>query len=136
MFRLEGFRELKQYNSKYQAPVLEHPTAEFEIETDQIHANYVEAFNASLKQHSSAFRCKTNMYAKTQEHLQRTLNIQWIIHNFVHTHFTTQVVPAVKLGILEIGLSWSQLFTIRYALYLLWVNPSSLPTQRNQCRRP
>jgi hypothetical protein len=31
-------------------------------------------------------------------------------------HFTTKVSLAVKLGILEIGISWLQLFTIRYAL--------------------
>jgi hypothetical protein len=39
----------------------------------------------------------------------------WLVHNFVRVHFTTKVVPAVKLGILDVGLSWSQLFSIRYA---------------------
>jgi hypothetical protein len=29
---------------------------------------------------------------------------------------TQTVVPAVKLGILEAGLSWSQLLTMRYAI--------------------
>jgi hypothetical protein len=51
-----------------------------------------------LRRRNSAFRRKTNMYVKTQEHLQRALNVQWIIHNFVRIHFTTQVVPTVKLG--------------------------------------
>ncbi|MGC1527354.1 MAG: IS1 family transposase, partial [Phormidesmis sp.] len=38
------------------------------------------------------------------------------VHNFVRVHFTTKAVPAVKLGILETGLSWVQLFSIRYAV--------------------
>jgi hypothetical protein len=43
-------------------------------------------------------------------------DVQWLVHNFVHVHFTPKVVPAVKLGILEIRISWLQLFTIRNAL--------------------
>lgn len=101
---------------KYQAPVAEHPATDFNLDNHQIHANHVEAFNASLRRRNSAFRRRTNMYAKSRDNLQRTLDVQWLVHNFVRTHFTTKVVPAVKLGILEIGIAWSQLFTIRYAL--------------------
>jgi hypothetical protein len=61
------------------------------------------------------FRRKTNTYAKTRLDLQRTLNRDWLIHNFVRVHFTTQKVPSVALGILETGLSWEQLFNIRHA---------------------
>jgi transposase-like protein len=100
---------------KYQAPVAEHPETDVELENHQIHANHVEGFNAALRRRNSAFRRRTNMYAKSREHLQRTLDVQWLIHNFVRTHFTTKVVPAVKLGILEVGISWLKLFTIRYA---------------------
>jgi transposase-like protein len=50
--------------SKYQAPVPEHPQTSHTIENKDIHANHVEAFNASLRRHSSAFRRKTNTYAK------------------------------------------------------------------------
>ena len=101
---------------KYQAPVPEHPETDSRIENEQIHANHVEAFNASLRRRNSAFRRQTNMYAKTRTNLQRTLDVQWLVHNFVRVHFTTRVVPAVKLGILEVGTSWAQLFTLRYAL--------------------
>jgi hypothetical protein len=94
---------------KYQAPVPEHPQTDARIENAQIHANHVEAFNASLRRRNSAFRRKTNMYAKTRDNLQRTLDLQWLVHNFVRVHFTTKVVPAVKLGILEVGLSWMEL---------------------------
>ncbi|KPQ34465.1 MAG: hypothetical protein HLUCCA11_14295, partial [Phormidesmis priestleyi Ana] len=55
-------------------------------------------------------------YAKSRQDLQRTLDVYWLVHNFVCAHFTTKVVPAVKLGILEVGLSWFQLLTMRYAI--------------------
>lgn len=100
---------------KYQTPVPEHPQTTHEIANADIHANHVEAFNASLRRRNSTFRRKTNTYAKSRHHLQRTLNLFWVIHNFVRVHFTTKEVPAVSLGILETGLSWEQLFGIRYA---------------------
>ena len=76
--------------------------------------NHIEAFNASLRRRNSAFRRKTNTYAKSRNNLQRTLDVYWLVHNFVRSHFTTKIVPAVKLGIIEVGLSWSQLFSIQY----------------------
>jgi len=101
---------------KYEAPVPEHPQTETKIAETEIHANHVEGFNASLRRRNSAFRRKTNTYAKSNKHLQRTLDFFWVIHNFVRVHFTTKIVPAVKLGIMEMGLSWLQLFTIRFAI--------------------
>ena len=101
---------------KYQAPVAEHPETVHQIADEQIHANHVEAFNASLRRRNAAFRRKTNTYAKSRSALQRTLDVYWLVHNFVRVHFTTKAVPAVKLGILETGLSWVQLFSIRYAV--------------------
>jgi hypothetical protein len=62
-----------------------------------------------MRRRNSAFRRKTNTYAKSKENLQRTLDVFWLIHNFVRIHFTTKVVPAQKLGILATGLSWLQL---------------------------
>ncbi len=101
---------------KYQAPVPEHPETQHQIADSEIHANHVEAFNASLRRRNAAFRRKTNTYAKSRQDLQRTLNVYWLVHNFVRVHFTTKAVPAVKLGILEVGLSWFQLLTMRYAV--------------------
>ena len=75
--------------------------------------NHVEGFNASVRRRNSAYRRNTNTYAKRVKELQRTMEVQWIIHNFIWVHFTTQEVPAVKLGILETGLSWQQVFRIR-----------------------
>jgi len=101
---------------KYQTPVPEHPETQHQVADSEIHANHVEAFNASLRRRNAAFRRKTNTYAKSRQDLQRTLDVYWLVHNFVRAHFTTKVVPAVKLGILEVGLSWFQLLTMRYAV--------------------
>ncbi len=101
---------------KYQAPVPEHPQTDHEVLEKTIHANHVEAFNASIRRRNTAFCRKTNTYAKSRKHLQRTLDVYWLVHNFVRIHFTTKVVPAVKLGILKLGISWSQLLSIRYAV--------------------
>lgn len=109
-------RRVGRPRPKYQAPIKEHPETLDSIEECEIHANHVEAFNASLRRRNSAFRRKTNTYSKTRDHLQRTLDVFWVVHNFVRVHFTTKMVPAVKLGILETQLSWQQIFAIRYAL--------------------
>ena len=80
-----------------------------------IHANHVEAFISSLRRRCSAFRRKTNTYAKTVPGLQRILDIIQLIHNYVRPHFTTQQVPAVALSILERGLSFEELMQIQIA---------------------
>ena len=101
---------------KYQAPVPEHPQTKHEVVESDIHANHVEAFNAAMRRRNAAFRRKTNTYAKSRDNLQRTLDVFWLVNNFVRVHFTTKVVPAVKLGILAVGIAWTQLLTIRYAI--------------------
>jgi hypothetical protein len=52
-------------------------------------------------------------YAKSVVRLQRVLDIFWMVHNFVRSHFTTREVPAVALGIIEKGLTWEDLLQIR-----------------------
>ncbi len=71
---------------------------------------------ASIRRRNATFRRKTNTYAKSRHNLQRTLDVYWLVHNFVRVHFTTKMVPAVKLGIVPVGISWSQLLSIRYAV--------------------
>ena len=77
---------------KYQAPQSEHPDTPQNIENSDIHANHVEAFNAALRRMCSAFRRKTNTYAKKVKRLQERLNVIWIMHNFVRVHYTTVTV--------------------------------------------
>ncbi len=43
--------------------------------------------------------------------LQRRLDLYWLLFK---PHFTTKLVPAVAMGVLEKGLSWLELFKILY----------------------
>lgn len=68
----------------------------------RVRSNHVEAQNAALRRRNSAFRRRSNTYAKCKERLQRTLDVHQIIHNFVRCHWTTDKVPAVALGVLQV----------------------------------
>jgi transposase-like protein len=98
---------------KYEAPQPEHPETHQNLAQAEIHANHLEGQNSALRRRNSAYRRRTNTYAKRVDTLQRTLDVHWIMHNFVKVHFTTGAVPAVKLGILKEGFSWEKLFKIQ-----------------------
>ena len=100
---------------KYEAPHREHPDTPQNLEEADIHANHVEAQNAALRRRNSAFRRRTNTYAKCLQGLQRTLDVHQIIHNFVRRHWTTGAVPAVALGIMTAPLRLEELLTRRFA---------------------
>ena len=97
---------------KYQSPIAEHPETFQDIENKDIHANHTEGQNAALRRKNSTYRRQTNTYAKTDSGLQITLDIQWIIHNFVNVHFTTKKIPAIAPGIIDKGLSLPEVFKI------------------------
>jgi hypothetical protein len=78
----------------YQAPDREPPQTSSAIENTPIHAHHLEAFNASLRRRCAAYRRKTTTYAKKKKRLKPSLDVYWILHNFVRVHFTTQHVPA------------------------------------------
>lgn len=99
--------------AKVETPKPEHPETTFTPEEADVHANHVEAFNSCLRRCLSAFRRRTNTYAKGIEGLQRVLDIYYIVHNFVRVHFTTRKVPAVAIGILENGLNWEEVLHLR-----------------------
>lgn len=99
--------------AKYETPHREHPDTKQNISNNDIHANHVEAFNASIRRTCSAYRRRTNTYAKKKNALQRVLDGLWIVHNFIKVHYTTKQVPAVALGILEEGLSWEEVLMIQ-----------------------
>ncbi len=88
---------------KYQAPCPEHPETVQNIGNEDIHANHAEAPNSSPRHRNSAYRRRTDTCAKSVGGLQRTLDIYWIIHNFVRSHFTTRKVSAAALGITDKG---------------------------------
>jgi len=47
--------------------------------------------------------------------LQRTLDVFWVVHNFLRFHFTTKQVPAVALGIFDEALSWKEFLELPMA---------------------
>jgi len=96
---------------KYQAPKPEHPNTKQNIGHADIHANHKEAQNAAYRRKNSAYRRKTNTYAKCKKGLQRTLDLYWVIHNFVRKHFITREVPAVKIGILNSEITLEDIMT-------------------------
>lgn len=98
---------------RYQAPWHEHPGTVQDLESAAIHANHLEAFFRALRRKLSSFRRRTNTSAKSQGGLRRVLRLYWVIHNFVRKHFTTQDVPAVKIGILERNISVEELCLIQ-----------------------
>lgn len=109
----KGSSSAKENRQKYEAPKPEHPDTNQNIDNQDIHANHVEAFNSSLRRKNSAYRRKTNTYAKNTTALQRTLDAQWVIHNFIKKHFTTKLIPAVAIGIIAQGLTWFDLFRMQ-----------------------
>ena len=100
---------------KYEAPWREHPETQQTLADSSIHANPVEAQNAALRRRNSAFRRRTNTYAKNKKELQHTLDVHQIIHNFVRPHWTTGKVPAVSLGIFKDALCLKNILTHRFA---------------------
>ena len=86
---------------KYQTPRSEHPATVQDIQDADIHANHVGGFNAALRGICSAFRRRTNTYAKDGERLQHRLDVIWILRNFVQTHCTAGQIPAVAMGLIQ-----------------------------------
>lgn len=101
---------------KYQAPWREHPDTPDNLPDSEINANHLEAQNASTRRRNSTFRRRTNTYAKSKKGLQRTLDVQQIIHNFIRPHWTTGLVPAVALGIMSTPLSFIDILTMAKAI--------------------
>jgi len=60
-------------------------------------------------QKCSKFLRRTNTYTKNEKGLQRTLDVLWVIHHFIRTHFTTKKVSAVARWIFDKKLSWDEL---------------------------
>ena len=55
--------------------------------TAEVHANHNEAQNAAIRRRCSAYRRRQNLYAKTTAGLQRSLDVQRLIHNWVRPHW-------------------------------------------------
>jgi hypothetical protein len=64
----------------------EHPFTAISPTSD-VHANHNEAQNSSLRRRASAFHRRQNHYAKVVQGLQRALDVQRLIHNWVRPHW-------------------------------------------------
>ena len=91
----------------------EHPFTAISPTRD-VHANHNEAQNSALRRRASAYRRRQNLYAKQVEGLQRALNVQRLIHNWVRPHWGlgNQTTPAMAMGYCGRPLSTDELLTL------------------------
>jgi hypothetical protein len=67
----------------------EYPFTAISSKSD-VHANHNQAQNRSLRRRASPYLTRQNHYAKVVEGLQRALNVQRLIHNWIRPHWGLQ----------------------------------------------
>lgn len=79
--------------------------------THEVHANHNEALNSALRRRASAYRRRQNLYAKTAQALQRVLDVQRLIHNWVRPHWGLggKTTPTMAIGYCNRPLSTQEL---------------------------
>lgn len=89
---------------------VEHPFTAISP-TAEVHANHNAAQNAALRRRCSAYRRRQNLYAKTTAGLQRSLEVQHLIHNWVRPHrgLGAKTTPAVATGFTTRPISMAEL---------------------------
>jgi hypothetical protein len=92
----------------------EHPFTAISPKSD-VHANHNEAQNSALRRRASSYRRRQNLYAKAVEGLQRVLNMQRIIHNWVKPHWGLgkQETPAMAMGYIDRPVTMVELLSSR-----------------------
>ena len=90
----------------------EHPFTAIRSKSE-VHANHNEAQNSALRRRASAYRRRQNFYAKRVEGLQRALDVQRLIHNWVRPHvgLPKNTTPAMAMGYCERPFSMYELLT-------------------------
>jgi hypothetical protein len=81
----------------------------------EVHANHNEAQNSALRRRASAYRRRQNLYAKRVQGLQRALNVQRLIHNWVRPHWGLgkKTTPAMLMSYCDRPLSTRELLTMQ-----------------------
>lgn len=81
----------------------------------EVHANHNEAQNSALRRKATAYRRRQNHYAKRVEGLQRALNVQRLIHNWVRPHWGHggKRTPAMAMGFIARPITIAQLLLSR-----------------------
>lgn len=92
----------------------EHPFTHISSKSE-VHANHVEAFNSALRRRATAYRRRQNHYAKQVKGLQRALNVQRLIHNWVRPHWSLgkTKTPAMAMGFIERPLTIAEILLSR-----------------------
>jgi hypothetical protein len=92
----------------------EHPFTAISPRSD-VHTNHNEAQNAALRRHASAYRRRQNLYAKQLHGLQRVLDVQRLIHNWVRPHWGLKkgITPAMAMSYCNRPCSIQELLTCR-----------------------
>jgi hypothetical protein len=81
----------------------------------EVHANHNEAQNAALRRKASAYRRRQNLYAKNVGALQRVLDVQRLVHNWVRPHWglPSKTTPAMAMGYCNRPVSMLEILTTR-----------------------
>lgn len=92
----------------------EHPYTAISPKSE-VHANHNEAHNSALRRRCSAYRRRTNTYAKDVEGLQRSLTVQRLVHNWIKPHWGLGKgrTPAMALGLSERPVEMEEMLTWR-----------------------
>jgi hypothetical protein len=92
----------------------EHPFTAISPPSD-VHANHNEAQNSALRRRASAYHRRQNHYAKGVEGLQRALNVQRLIHNWVRPHWglAKNPTPAMVTGYVKRPVTMLELLSSR-----------------------
>jgi class 3 adenylate cyclase len=93
---------------------IEHPWTALSA-IAEVHANHLEAFNSALRRRATAYRRRQNHYAKQVEGLQRALDVQRLMHNWVRPHWSLgkQTTPAMAMGFIQRPLKLSEILVSR-----------------------
>ena len=92
----------------------EHPFTAISS-TGEVHANHNEAQNSALRRRGSAYRRRQNLYAKELSGLQRVLDVQRLIHNWVRPHWGlgNNQTPAMAMGYYHRPISMNELLSVQ-----------------------
>ena len=103
-----------QGNRRVEWVGFEHPFTAISP-ASEVHANHNEAQNSALRRRCSAYRRRQNLYAKCVPGLQRVLDVQRLIHNWVRPHWglPKQTTPAMAMGLCTRPVSIHELLTCR-----------------------
>jgi len=99
---------------------VEHPFTAISPE-HEVHANHNEAHNSALRRRASAYRRRQNLYAKRVAALQRVLDVQRLVYNWVRPHhgLKKETTPAMAMGYCGRPVSMLELLTQRGFTFLI-----------------